>query len=73
MCVHDLSIIQVYVPTSASTEEEIEDFYRDLEDAYRKCGYQNIVIVMGDMNVKVGSEQDSLNYIVGGHGLGGRT
>ena len=26
----DLSIIQVYAPTSASSEEEIEDFYSDL-------------------------------------------
>ena len=36
----DLSIIQVYAPTSASTEEEIEDLYSDLEDAYGKCKWQ---------------------------------
>ena len=34
----NLSIIQVYAPTSASSEEEIEDFYIDLEDAYKRCG-----------------------------------
>ena len=43
----NLSIIQVYAPTSASSEEDIEDFYGDLEDAYKKCGNQDIVIVMG--------------------------
>ena len=59
----DLSIFQVYAPTSANTEEEIEDFYSDLEDAYGKCGSQDIVIVMGDMNAKVGSEQDPLKGI----------
>ena len=37
----DLSIIQVYAPTSASTEEEIGDLYSDLEDAYSKCGNQD--------------------------------
>ena len=30
----NLSIIQVYAPTSASSEEEIEDFHSDLEDAH---------------------------------------
>ena len=63
----NLSIIQVYAPTSASSEEEIEDFYSDLEDAYKKCGNQDIVIVMGDLNVKVGGEQDPLQEIVGKH------
>ena len=59
------SIIQVYVPTSASSEEEIEGFYSDLEDAYKKCDNQDIVIVMGDLNAKVGGEQDPLQDIVG--------
>ena len=59
-------------PTSTSTGEEIEDVYSDLEDAYGNCGNQDIVIVMGDMNAKVGSEQDPLKQIVGGHGLGER-
>ena len=68
----NLSIIQVYAPTSASSEEEIEDFNSDLEDAYKKCGNQDIVIVMGDPNAKVGGEQDSLQEIVGKHGLGER-
>ena len=45
----DLSIIQVYSPTSASTEEEIEDLYTYLEDACVNCGNQDIVIVMGDV------------------------
>ena len=35
----NLLIIQVYAPTSASSEEEIEDFYSDLEDAYKKSGH----------------------------------
>ena len=54
----DLSRIQVYAHTSASTEEEIEDFYKDLEDVYCQCGSQDIEIVKGDMNAKVGGEQD---------------
>ena len=69
----NFSIIQVYAPMSASSEEEIEDFYSDLEDAYKKCGNQDIVLVMGDLNVKVGGEQYPLQEIVGTtHGLGER-
>ena len=65
----NLSRIQVYAPTSASSEEEIEDFYNDLEDAYKKCSNQDIVIVMYDLNSKVGGEHDPLQEIVGKHGL----
>ena len=68
----NLSIIQVYAPTSASSEEEIEDFYSDLEDAHKKCGNQDIVMVMGDLNANVSGEQDPLQEIVGKHGLGER-
>ena len=60
----NLSMIQVYAPTRASSE--------DLEDAYKKSGNQNIVIVMGAVNAKVGGEQDPLQEIVGKHGLGER-
>ena len=68
----NLSIIQVYAPTSASSEEEIEDFYSDLEDAHKKCGNQDIVIDVGALNAKVGGEQDPLQGIVGKHGFGER-
>ena len=60
----NLSIIQVYAPTSASSEEEIEDFYSDLEDSYNKCGNQDIVIAMDDLNAKVGGEQDPLQKLL---------
>ena len=66
----NLSIIQVYVPTSASSEEEIDAFYNDLDDAYKQCGSQEMVVVMGDLNAKVGTEQDPQKVVVGKHGLG---
>ena len=39
----NLSILQVYAPTSASSEEEIEAFYNDLDDAYKQCDSQEMV------------------------------
>ena len=68
----NLSIIQVYAPTSASSEEKIEAFYNDLDVAYKQCGSQEIVVVMGGLNAKVGTEQDPQKVVVGQHGLGER-
>ena len=36
------------------------------------CGSQEIKIVTGDLNAKVGTEQDRLREVVGRHGLGSR-
>ena len=60
----NLSIIQVYAPTSASSEEEIEALHNDLDDAYKQCGSQKMVLVMGDLNAKVGTEQDPQKVVV---------
>jgi exonuclease III len=68
----NMSIIQVYAPTSTSSDEDIESFYKDLDCAYNQCGSQDVRIVMGDMNAKVGSSMDPLESVVGPHGLGVR-
>ena len=54
--IYKLPIIQVYAPTSS--EEQIEAFYNNLDDAYKQCGSQEMIVVMGDLNAKVGTEQD---------------
>ena len=67
----NLVIVQVYAPTSTSPEDEIEKFY-DLDAAYKMCGSQEMNIVMGDLNAKVGTEQDPIRVVVGRYGLGSR-
>lgn len=53
-----------------SGEESIEEFYEQLNAAKRQCKSQEVVIVMGDLNAKVGrGRQDE---IVGPFGLGER-
>ena len=64
----NISIIVVYTPTQNSNEEDIDEFYDMLENAKSFCKFQEIIIVMGDLNAKVGREQHS--NIVGKHGLG---
>jgi hypothetical protein len=64
-----IKIIQVYAPTSTSTDEEIEELYADLEDALEKdsCRYN---IIMGDMNAKIGKNRGE--KCVGKYGFGER-
>ena len=68
----NLVIVQVYAPTSTSPEDEIEKFYDDLDAAYKLCGSQEMKIVMGDLNAKLGTEQDPLREVVGRYGVGSR-
>ena len=45
----DINIIQIYAPTSTSSNEDIEKFYGDLEQAKAQ---QDPLIIMGDLNQK---------------------
>ena len=46
----------VYASTGESTEEELEEFYEYLENAKAQCKAQELLIIMGDLNAKVGKE-----------------
>ena len=63
----NMAIIVAYASTSYSTEEEVDKFYETLELAKGQCKSQDIII-MGDINAKVGSEP--FEEIVGKYGLG---
>ena len=60
-----VNIIQIYALTATSSDEDIEKFYEDLEQARRN------VDSFGDFNAKVGEGREE--NIVGPHGLGIKT
>ena len=60
-------IIQVYASISSSADEDIEQFYNDLDSVHKQAGSQDMTIVMGDLNAKVGNEQDPLLAVVERH------
>lgn len=64
------NIIQVYAPTSTSSEEDLEKFYKHLDDALTLSKSSDNTIVMGDFNAKVGKGRCHNN--VGDYGLGNR-
>lgn len=68
---HTLNIIQVYAPTTTSSDEEIEQFYNDLQTTKDKVPRREACIVMGDLNAKVGEGEDRVCGI-GPYGLGER-
>src|SRR6218665_1527154 len=64
------TVIQVYAPTSNSTEEEIEDFYTALQEAMGNTPSQDLIIVMGDFNAKVGKDWETWRGAMGRFGYG---
>ena len=50
----DVCIIQVYAPTCDYSEEEVDEFYGDITKAKQQCKPHDIVLVLGDLNAKVG-------------------
>ena len=64
----DMGIIQVYAPTTRQDEMEVQGFYEDLDKAMKYLKSQDIKVVMGDFNAKVGDKR--IEDIVGPWGLG---
>ena len=50
----NLTLIQVYAPTSDADEEEREEVYNCLEELLEHTPGKDAVIVMGDFNAKIG-------------------
>ena len=49
-----LAVIQVYAPTSESSEEELDKFYFDLEESLKDVPRKDMKMIVGDWNAKVG-------------------
>ena len=53
----NITVIQVYAPTSSAEEAEVEWFYEDLQDVIELTPKKDILFITGDWNVKVGSQE----------------
>ena len=54
----DLTVIQIYAPTAASSDEEIETFYAQLQECLDGGSRKDCRFVVGDWNAKVGKDRD---------------
>ena len=53
----NITVIQVYAPTSNAEEAEVEQFYEDLQDLLELTPKKDVLFIIGDWNAKVGSEE----------------
>ena len=52
-----ITVIQVYAPTINAKEAEVERFYEDLQDLLKLTSKKDVIFIIGDWNVKVGSQE----------------
>ena len=66
----NITVIQVYAPTSNAEEAEVEQFYKDLQDLLELTPKKDVLFIIGDWNAKVGSQETP--GVTGKFGLGMR-
>ena len=64
----NITVIQVYAPTSNAEESEVEWFYEDLQDLLELTPKKDILFIIEDWNAKVGSQETP--GVTGKFGLG---
>ena len=53
----NITVIQVYAPTTNAKEAEVECFYEDLQDLLELTPPKPVFFIIGDWNAKVGSQE----------------
>ena len=53
----NITVIQVYAPTSNAEEAEAERFDEDLQDLLELKPKQDVLFIIGDWNATVGSQE----------------
>ena len=54
----NLTIIQVYAPTSVADKEDADVFYDQLQEIYDNVPSSDMIVCMGDFNAKVGANEE---------------
>ena len=68
----NFKIIQVYAPDSSHEDEEVENFYSQLEEEMERTRSGDVVMVIGDFNSKIGNDNRGYEDVMGKFGLGER-
>ena len=66
----NITVIQVYAPTSNAEEAEVEWLYEDLQDLLELTPKKDVLFIIGGWNAKVGSQETP--GVTGKFGLGVR-
>ena len=64
----NITVIQVYAPTSNTEGTEVEWYYEDLQDLLEQTHIKDVLFIIGDWNAKVESQETP--GVTGKFGLG---
>ena len=64
----NITVTQVYAPTSNAEETEVEWFYEDLQDNLELTPKKDVIFIIGDWNAKVESQET--HRVTGKFGIG---
>ena len=53
----NITVIQVYAPSSNTEEAEVEWFYKDLEDLLELAPKKDVLFIIGDWNAEAGNQE----------------
>ena len=53
----NITLIQVYAPTSNAEEAEVEQFCEDLQDLLEPIPKKDVLFIIGDWNATAGSQE----------------
>ena len=51
----NITVIQVYAPTTTAEEAEVEWFYEDLQDLLKLTPQKDVLFIIGDWNARLES------------------
>ena len=66
----NITFIQAYAPINKAPVERKDEFYQLLSRTMEEVNRSDVLIVMGDLNAKVGSNNTGREIIMGKHGVG---
>ena len=65
-----LSVLVCYAPTEDANAEVKDAFYDQLQTAMESVHAHDMLLILGDLNAKVGSDNTGREHVMGKHGIG---